>query len=294
MPAPSAAAQAAFPWNIAAPSFVIPAHIPENAAFLTGKVREVGLCFFESASCLAYGPEILPAALAELPLRWHVHLPLDLLWEDGGTHAADTASRLLEKIQHLSPCRAVLHPPYLTSDTSGTTERSSLKAHAGHCMSARLQGQKNADDNGVEERQEASRHARQQEVLARFARLWRRRWDVPLLLENTEYCDLTTLQPVLETENCGVCLDVGHYLGYGQTALAHTPALLARVGMVHWSAPGTGDQHRPLTALSQAQRNAARALAQSLPPHTRHMLEIFSWQGITDSMPVLEDCLKAL
>src|SRR5574344_135891 len=112
-PLPPAAA--AFPWNIAVPSCVIPAHIPENAAFLTGKVREVGLCFFESASCLAYGPDVLPAALAELPLPWHVHLPLDLPWQDGGLRAAETACRLLEKIAYLSPCGAVLHPPVFSA-----------------------------------------------------------------------------------------------------------------------------------------------------------------------------------
>ncbi len=281
-PLPPAAA--AFPWNIAVPSCVIPAHIPENAAFLTGKVREVGLCFFESASCLAYGPDVLPAALAELPLQWHVHLPLDLPWQDGGLRAAETACRLLEKIAYLSPCGAVLHPPVFSAPVLSPA-RPTRQQEAPEPKAVLRETDQTAP-------QETRHAARQQEALTCFARLWHQHTAVPLLLENTPACDVTALLPVLEAEDCGVCLDMGHYLGYGQRALAAAPALLARVALVHWSAPGTGDQHCPLTALTPAQQSAARALAQHLLPQARHMLEIFSWQGIEASLPVLEACLN--
>jgi len=43
---------ARFAGRLAAPSFVLPAGVAENARFLAGKVDEVGLCFFETQSCL--------------------------------------------------------------------------------------------------------------------------------------------------------------------------------------------------------------------------------------------------
>ncbi|MDO5484253.1 MAG: hypothetical protein Q4F27_05035, partial [Desulfovibrionaceae bacterium] len=66
--------------RLAAPSFVLPGTVAENAAFLAGKVDEVALCLFEAQACLAYTAADMPAALADLPLRWHVHLPVDLPW----------------------------------------------------------------------------------------------------------------------------------------------------------------------------------------------------------------------
>ena len=46
--------------RLAAPSFVIPAGVAENARFLADKVDEVGLCLFETRACLSYGPQDLP------------------------------------------------------------------------------------------------------------------------------------------------------------------------------------------------------------------------------------------
>ena len=65
---------------IGAPSFVMPANVADNARFLAGRVDEVALCLLEARSCLAYDDEDLPPALADRPLSWHVHLPVDLPW----------------------------------------------------------------------------------------------------------------------------------------------------------------------------------------------------------------------
>ena len=76
--------------RLAAPSFVLPGTVAANARFLAHKVDEVALCFFEARACLAYGPEDLPPDLADLPLRWHVHLPVDQPWpaRAAGAHPA--------------------------------------------------------------------------------------------------------------------------------------------------------------------------------------------------------------
>lgn len=232
------------PWNIAAPSCVLPGTAAENARFLSGKVAEVGLCLYETESCLAYGADDLPPSLARLPLSWHAHLPVDLPWEAGGAAAADTALAVLDKAAFLNPRLAVLHPP-------GGKDRATL--------------------------------------LADFAAWWRTHGGAPVLLENIGDCSLNEAA-VAAGEFFGLCLDVGHMLAYGHEDALDRPDVLARVRLVHWSAPGAGDQHLPLTALTPQQRHVARRAARAadvLP-----MIEVFHWAGIEASMPVLTDLLE--
>ena len=244
--------------RIAAPSFVIPANVAQNAHFLSDKVDEVGLCLFEAQGCLDYGPADLPDALAHLPLRWHAHLPVDLPWPThmaaGNAHPARDAARLtlavLDRIRTLVPHMilqaAVLHPP------EGSA-------------------------------------AFQRYMLTDFAKHWHRQQQPapPLLLENVAHSDVVCLgDAFLADHGMGLCLDVGHLLGYGQSALLHS-ALPSQAAMLHWSAPGNSDQHLPLTALTPAQRCTALRLMADTPPAATHMVEIFNWDGLAASLPVL-------
>ncbi len=95
---------------LAAPSWLIPGDLAANCRFLAGRVDEVGLLFFETAACLAYTDKDLPTEPACLSLAYHVHLPVDLPWENPPACATICAS-LLKKIAFLRPTRAVLHPP---------------------------------------------------------------------------------------------------------------------------------------------------------------------------------------
>jgi hypothetical protein len=97
--------------NTAAPSFLWPGTIAENCARLATTVPEVGLLFFETRSCLEYTDDDLPLSLAELGLRYHVHLPLDLPWAEGAEAVLETVHKLLAKCAFLQPWAAVLHPP---------------------------------------------------------------------------------------------------------------------------------------------------------------------------------------
>ena len=108
-PALCEAAKAKISWPVAAPSFVRPAGIAENCAFLAGIVDEVGLCLFETEACLAYGPDDLPPGLAGLGLRFHVHLPLDLDWNDPPACWA-AVKALVDMTAPLAPHAFVLHP----------------------------------------------------------------------------------------------------------------------------------------------------------------------------------------
>lgn len=100
-----------FPFTVAAPSFVIPAGAAENSVFLADYFPEVCLLFFETESCLAYTDFDLPAELANLSVSWHVHLPLDLPWQDGLDEAWQKIVGLMDKAAYLSPRSWVLHPP---------------------------------------------------------------------------------------------------------------------------------------------------------------------------------------
>ena len=244
--------------RIAAPSFVIPANVAQNVHFLSGKVDEVGLCLFEAQGCLDYGSADLPDALAHLPLRWHAHLPVDLPWPsrmaEGNAHPARDAARLalavLDRIHTLVPHMvlqaAVLHPP----EGSAAFQRHMLTDFAKHW------------------------HGQQQPA-------------PPLLLENVAHSDVVCLgDAFLADHGMGLCLDVGHLLGYGQSALLHS-ALPSQAAMLHWSAPGNSDQHLPLTALTPAQRCTALRLMADAPPAATHMVEIFNWDGLAASLPVL-------
>lgn len=243
--------------RLAAPSFVIPAGVAENAHFLAGKTDEAGLCLFETQACLAYGPDDLPPDLAALPLRWHAHLPVDLPWPDSpgsaarpARAAARAALGVLHRVAFLRPRCAVLHPP-------------------------------------------AGAIAAQRRLLADFAAFWHTAVRTPLLLENVEHCDVISLgDGFLQDIGAGLCLDVGHLLGYGQGRLLASE-LPERAALLHWSAPGERDRHLPLTALTPPQRRTAAALAARLPRAVTHLIEVFSWSGYTASLPVLAQLAAA-
>lgn len=236
------------PWNIAAPSCVLPVGVAENGRFLAGRVREVGLCLFETHACLSLTVAELPSDLAQLPLSWHAHLPVDLPWEAGGAAAAAMALAVLDRVAFLSPRLAVLHAP----------------PHAPE---------------------------RQAEPLEAFARAWARHSGLPLLLENIDTCSLLNL-PEDVLQHYDVCLDVAHMLAYHQTELMNRHDLLSKVRLLHWSAPGAGDQHLPLKALTPEQRETARQVARQVPGEALHMVEVFHWAGVEASIPVLETLLE--
>lgn len=232
--------------TFAAPSCVIPGTVAENAFFLAGKVAEVGLCFFETQPCLAYGVEDLPMHLQDLPLTWHVHLPVDMPWEAGGRAAAAIALALMGKVAYLQPWAAVLHPPH-----------SPLAA----------------------------------QLIKDFSRMWHEHSQAQLLLENIDTAPLVDLHDCIMQAGCGICLDVGHALGYAHNALLDHDSLLQKVALLHWSAPGQRDQHLPLSAFSPEERAIVQQLVPRIPATARHMLEIFHWSGVEASVPLLQNLL---
>jgi len=256
--------------HLAAPSWVIPATLEENCRFLAGqtgrprRVDEVGLLFFETEGSLAYTERDIPESLAALPLSFHVHLPVDLPWHDP-ERAARICRTLLQKVAFLSPyaphCRAVLHPPpHDPVDAIGARSAAEPRSAA--------------------------------HKLAAFARAFTDAGGQTslLLLENVCDNDLTPIMDPLLEHDFMVCLDSGHMLAYGQGALLKNDALLERTRMLHLCAPGGNGRpgaHRALTALDPAGEKLCRELVQSAPQQSVLMAELFCWQEIEASLPIL-------
>ena len=131
-------------------------------------------------------------------------------------------------------------------------------------------------------------------LLADFLTAWRRHNALPLLLENVEHCDCAALSSQLfaTEEDFGLCLDMGHALGYEQIHLLGDIALLGKTRLVHWSAPGVRDQHLPLSQWTAEQEGQAREIVRRLPRQATHMLEIFHWAGVEASLPLWQKIME--
>ena len=258
-------------YRLAAPSWVIPGSLNENCRFLASKVDEVGLLFMETEACLQYGPEDLPASLADLPLSYHVHLPVDLPMRDGPATAAAICYALLKKTAFLAEAgsviqgekmphlRAVLHPP-------------------------------------VEDPAQPGKAAEQ---LDTFVRAFADMGGNPslLLLENIRGNNLLRHFDLLRTHRMGICLDLGHALAFGQDDLLEERSLPGLLGMVHLSAPGKGasaGRHMPLTTLNREESAKGTRLCSMLPHGKVIVLELFDWTQVRDSLPLLLSWLGAV
>ena len=99
------------PWPLAATSWLWPKTFSENLRRIARwklPIRQVALLFYQHAPSLAYKPEDFAAAQG---LTSHVHLPIDLPWDEGPQAVWEIISRLMALPAGLSPWGGVLHPP---------------------------------------------------------------------------------------------------------------------------------------------------------------------------------------
>jgi len=243
------------PWRLAAPSCVLPAGVAENCAFLAPQYDEIALAFFETEACLAYGEADVPPGLAELPVSWHMHLPLDLPWEQGAARVAEVVLALKACVAHLRPAAFVLHPPKAPGDLA---ELARLLAERGFFDERDYLG----------ERGPASR---------------------ALLVENIEGCDLARHWPVIQAADLGVCLDLGHMLVHGQEEFLDLPGLFYRTHMLHLNAPDPlkPSRHASLSLLDARGRALMARLLGAFAPGGVLVLELFNADALSDSLRVL-------
>lgn len=125
-----------------------------------------------------------------------------------------------------------------------------------------------------------------------FAKKWREEAREPLYLENTAAYNARLLSAdFLQDASIGFCLDMGHVIAFSQNDILDSD-LPERAGMAHWSAPGEKG-HQELRALSERGLALCKSAARRLPQGMTHVLEIFDWTGIRNSLPVLREILGA-
>ena len=268
-------------FRLAFPSWVKEGGISENAQFICARWQalrqagmlparilekpEIGLCFFEAAACLDYGPEDLPLKLMDLPCSWHVHLPLDLPFclkpAPGPALVRESFSicrRLMQKCEFLNIRCAVLHPP------------------AGRLLEAGAA-----------------------EAIGLFRELWvASGYPAPaLLLENQPESDLAGLAREIAKNNLGACLDLAH-LYMNSSKKMDTGGLDGFVELAslwHVNAPGKLHKgHSPLGSLGSIQAAEYAALFDRLAckGDGTLMLELFRWEHIEESLPFVFNCLR--
>lgn len=241
--------------HLAAPSWVIPGTIYENCSFLADKVDEVALLFFETASSLAYTRQDLPSELADLGLSYHVHLPLDLPWEEGGERVAAICLALMDKTAFLGAARAVLHPPPAGGDAARVEEFAAAWQKSGRATADVLL--ENIRGNDLSE-------------------LWSCMRDTGLGL-------CLDLGHMLAYEQ----VRLQHYI------LTHLLPEDVRPRMVHLNAPGSGEPgeppgaHLPLDRLDEYGMALGKALSFSLSPGGVVVAEFFDWGHVERSLPLI-------
>lgn len=120
--------------------------------------------------------------------------------------------------------------------------------------------------------------------------LLRRRPDLgPLLrLENTRQCDLSAVWPEIGELDLGVCLDVGHMVGYGQERILQLPGFLDRVRMLHVYGGESPRGHAGLEQLSDP--GLLRAILREVDGGVL-VVELFRLGELTRSLELLRSWL---
>ena len=173
-----------YPWRLGTTSFVLPAQVSENVAYLASQVDDIQLLFFESSynAKLPHGVnfEFLKQVAADSALTYTVHLPLDLqLGADSlvaRQQAINEVERLVNELAIIKPMAYDLH--LNMSDGGGEKWLAGLS-----------------------------------DSLSLLQRLLGNEWQ-KVNVENIDY-DLKILSPLLTELDCRYCFDFGHFQRYG-------------------------------------------------------------------------------
>ncbi len=111
-------------------------------------------------------------------------------------------------------------------------------------------------------------------------------WRNLVAMENIGGADLSAVWPVIEAQDLGVCLDVGHLVSYGQRQLLDLPGLFARTRVLHLYGGEMRGQHQPLQDFPDP--DLLRQILVEVARTSRFqpvslVLEVFSWEHFVTS-----------
>ncbi|MFH1215673.1 MAG: cobamide remodeling phosphodiesterase CbiR [Pseudomonadota bacterium] len=246
-----------FPWNIGATSYVLPATIEENVAFLAGKVDDIQLLFFESPCARRgenpFNKDVLKKLAGENDAGFTVHLPTDI--RPGSSrlrqrrNGVEIIAGLMNELDSLNPRCYDLHLPL----EDGLSQREWID---------------NLDDFLSMLKKEIG-------LLSRLVGI-----------ENINY-PFSRVRPLVESHGFGICLDVGHALFFADD-LSSLMADLSRTRHVHYHGIRNGKDHQSLLATEQsvtAQIGTALLAGGFAGVVT---IEVYSIQDLHDSLEHLE------
>lgn len=258
---------------LAVPSWVTAGTIAENATFVhkqniaqadTQKflhpIAEIGLCFFETASCLAYNDEDLPASLSSLAFTWHVHFPSDLPWHEGGATVADIAIKLMNKVSFLHARHAVLHPPLGHKDDGVQALQDFIAVWVDSGRAAADIHIENIDGHDL-------------------ISLW------PTIVHLGCKVCLDTGHLLCYGQDALLSLLMSQDAPYYSEVFQH-------IGMVHLCATEPSGRHAPLTTFTAEDLAIVGHICRHVPKDATLMLELFKWSHVEASREVLQNLLK--
>ncbi len=209
--------KAAGSFRVGAPSMVFGPGTEENVSRLAGRVDHVEIVLFHTPTLHNIpGPaetERIRQIAAERGLSLSVHLPtcLEIAAADPGRRewSLDLAADLITRLRHPAIEQFILHIPY---------DRPTLAPVPGRYFRA---GDR-PDFAAWLRRARTGLHRLRAAVGS----------DVPLLVENINYSP-ALMAPLWREGDCGFCLDIGHLLLGGESALPHLEAHLPHIREIH-------------------------------------------------------------
>jgi sugar phosphate isomerase/epimerase len=255
-----------FPFRLGTTSYVIPADLRANVAFLADKVDDIELVLFESHEISNLPDAATLRALKETAdrhdLTYTVHLPLDT-WM--GHADAAVRRQSVDKCLRVIECTAPLAPFAYIIHFHGD--------HRGESPSPDLMRWTEGHRRAIE-------------------RLVRAVSPETLCVETLDY-PYKLIEDIVVDYQLSVCLDIGHHLLNGVAPEAYLDRYLPRTSVLHLHGVEAGHDHRSLAFLPDGLLTALVKRLGSGPEKPRVLtLEIFDEAALTESMNVLRRVMQ--
>ncbi len=255
-----------FPFRLGTTSYVIPADLEVNVAFLADRVDDIELVLFESHEISNLPDAATLRALKETAerhdLTYTIHLPLDA-WMGHADAAVrrQSVDKCLRVIEHTAPLAPFAYIVHFHGDRRGESPSPEMMRW-----------------------QEGHRRAVERLIQV-----------VPpecLCVETLDY-PYKLIEDIVIDYQLSVCLDIGHQLLYGVAPEDYIDRYLPRTRVLHLHGVEEGHDHRSLAYLPDGLLTALVNRLGEGPEKTRVLtLEIFDEAALNESMNVLRRAMQ--